>query len=50
MADEKTKSFRLNGSKHYSNSISSSFSPESGFDLLESFPNIWTVPHFQNIC
>jgi hypothetical protein len=26
------------------------FPPETNFDLLLSFPNIWRVPHFQSIC
>jgi hypothetical protein len=43
------KIFGLNGSKHYPNSVSSSFSPESNFDLLMSFGNISTVPHFPRI-
>jgi hypothetical protein len=48
-ADEKTKYSGLNGSKHYPNSISSLFPPEWSFDLLLSLPNIWNMPHFQNI-
>jgi hypothetical protein len=39
-----------NGGEHYHNSISFSFPLESNFDLLLSFPNIWTVTHFQTIC
>jgi hypothetical protein len=34
-----TKGSGLNSSKHYPNSISSQFPPESGFDLLLSFPS-----------
>jgi hypothetical protein len=49
-ADEKTEGSGLNGSKHYQSSISSQFPPESYFDLLLSFRNIWTVTHFQTIC
>jgi hypothetical protein len=35
---------------HYQNSISSWFPPEWNIDLLLSFPNTWTVTHFQMIC
>jgi hypothetical protein len=48
-ADEKIKGSELNGSKHYPNSIPSSFPSESNVDLLLSFPNTWTVPHFRRI-
>jgi hypothetical protein len=46
-ADEKTKGSGLNGSKHYANSLSSSFPPESNFDLILSSPNmgIVTLPY-----
>jgi hypothetical protein len=46
----RTKGSAPNGSMHYQNSISSWFHPESNFDLLLSFPNTWTVTHFQVIC
>jgi hypothetical protein len=46
--DKKTKGSVLNGSKHYPNSVSC-FRPKSKFDLLLSFTNIWTVPHFQRL-
>jgi hypothetical protein len=35
-----------NGSKHYQDSVSTPFLPESNFDFLLSFPNTWTVTHF----
>jgi hypothetical protein len=41
---------RLNGSKHYRNSVSSEFPPESNFDVLLSFLETWTVTQFQMIC
>jgi hypothetical protein len=49
-ADEKTRGYGPNGSKHYPNSISSQFPHESNFGLLLSFPNIWSLPHFQRTC
>jgi hypothetical protein len=42
-----TVGYGLNDSKHYQNSICPSFPPESNFDLLLPFPNIWTLTHFQ---
>jgi hypothetical protein len=36
IADGKTKGSGLNGTKHYQNSVSSEFPPESNFDLLLS--------------
>jgi hypothetical protein len=50
IADEMTKYSGMNCSIHYQNSISSSFFPELYFDLLLSFPNIWTVTHFKTTC
>jgi hypothetical protein len=46
-ADKKTECSRLNGSKHYQNSVSSEFLSELNFDLLQSFRIIWTVTHCQ---
>jgi hypothetical protein len=43
---QKTKYSGLNGNQHYLDSSSSSFPPESNFDVLLPFSNIWTVPHF----
>jgi hypothetical protein len=47
---QQTRCSELNDSKHYLNSVSSEFSPESNFDFLVSFSNIWTMPDFQRIC
>jgi hypothetical protein len=47
---EKTEGSGPNSSKHYQNSVSSQFPPESDFDLLLSLTNSWTVIHFQSIC
>jgi hypothetical protein len=38
------------GNKHCQNSVSSLFPPESNFDMLLSFPNIWNVSYFLMIC
>jgi hypothetical protein len=43
---EKTKYSELNDSKHYQNLVCSRFPGELNFDLLLSFPNIWTVSHY----
>jgi hypothetical protein len=40
---QEDKSSGPNGSKHYPSSVSSEFPPQSGIDLLQSSPNIWTV-------
>jgi hypothetical protein len=40
----------LNGTKYYSNSMSTYFLLEANFHLLLSFKNIRTVPHFQTVC
>jgi fucose permease len=48
-ADARKKGSGLNSSKHYPSSVSSLFRSVSNFDLLLSFPNVWTVPHFQRL-
>jgi hypothetical protein len=45
-ADENTKGSGLNANKHYPSSIISLFPPESNFDFLRLFPNIWIMPYF----
>jgi hypothetical protein len=37
----------LNGNRHYQNSVSSLFPPESNLDLLLSFSNVWTQHIFK---
>jgi hypothetical protein len=48
-ADKKTKGSALNDSKHYQ--IQSPLNLHLNQILIfYSFPNIWTVPHFQRTC
>jgi hypothetical protein len=50
IAEGKSKDSDTNDAKHFHTLIDFQCPLESNFDLLLSFPNIWTVPHFQRIC
>jgi hypothetical protein len=49
IANGKTKDSEQHGSKHSMNLVYFGFLCECNFDLLLSFPNVWTLPHFLRI-
>jgi len=45
----KSQDPELNGSNHSLDLVCSLLLHECNFDFLVTFPNIWTLPHFQRI-